>query len=273
MKYEAIRGFFAQDDPLADAAKIGPVPARFGLLDETEGRWENLLNKIKTLNDTAAGASQYKLIIFARHGQGQHNVAQDKYGMDAWVSKWGALNGDGEIVWGPDRDLTSRGETEAAAANAMWTTERRAGIPIPIPEKLYCSPITRAMQTQQITFNGVTSQAAVVLESLRELYGADTCDKRQSKSYIQQRFPHLEIEAGFTEEDELWTTERETVLHATERAYSVLERIFEDDKDSIVISITAHTGIISAFLPVLGRAPYELPTGGVLPIVVKASAA
>ena len=38
------------------------------------------------------------------------------------------------------------------------------------------------------------------------------------------------------------------------------------------IGITAHGGFINGFLEAVGRAHYALPTGGVLPVVVKCSA-
>ncbi|KAF7325096.1 F-box domain-containing protein [Mycena kentingensis (nom. inval.)] len=94
MKYEATPGYFAQDAPDAVPATIGAVPARFGLLDDSEGRWENLLEKLRHLN--GAGEASYKLVIFGRHGQGFHNVAEEKYGTKAWDDHWAMLDGDGE---------------------------------------------------------------------------------------------------------------------------------------------------------------------------------
>jgi len=82
-------------------------------------------------------------------------------------------------------------------------------------------------------------------------------------------FPLFELELGFSEEDLLWEAEvRESRAHVEERAKEVLDMIFNDDKE-IVVSVTAHGGIINAFLAVLGRPSYGLPTGGVLPVVVR----
>lgn len=98
------------------------------------------------------------------------------------------LNGDGEIVWGreslychspavwrsppsppplplgafshtlilpyaADPLLTELGQDQARDAQAMWKAETESGGPL--PDKLYCSPMTRAIQTCQITFEGV----------------------------------------------------------------------------------------------------------------------
>ncbi|KAF7322223.1 F-box domain-containing protein [Mycena kentingensis (nom. inval.)] len=267
MKYESIPRIFSQGAHGAVPDAIGAAPPRFGLLDSSERRWPNLLKRIKQLNERETGAAIYKLIIFARHGQGVHNVAEAKYGSGAWNERWAMLEGDGELTWGPDPSLTSLGECQATDVNALWHSELAAGAPL--PEKLYCSPLTRALQTQQITFAGIQTPRVVILENCREEYGAHTCDRRRSKTLIQQRFPEFDVEAGFAEEDKLHTQVRETSQHVTRRAKLVLDHIFTHDVDSVVISITAHGGIINGFLRAMGRDPYGLPTGGVLPVVVR----
>ncbi|KAJ6484170.1 histidine phosphatase superfamily [Mycena sanguinolenta] len=268
--YEALPHFFAQDDSLAVPALIGAVPARFGLLDSSPARWFTLTTKLRKLNASAGAGVAYKLIFFGRHGQGYHNMAEDKYGTEAWNDYWGMLYGDGELTWGPDPELSGMGKMQAADANEMWKVERAAGMPL--PERLYCSPMTRAMQTNVITFDGVSDTRVVVLENCREEYGWHTCNKRNTRTYIRTAFPQFEIEDGFTEDDELWEAEsQETKTRAAARARNVLDRIFRDDKDVLFVSITTHGGIIHGFLHVMGRPIYHLPTGGVLPVVVKAT--
>jgi bisphosphoglycerate-dependent phosphoglycerate mutase len=63
-----------------------------------------------------------------------------------------------------DAELTAKGKGEAAIANTVWKEERAMAVPIPLPERMYCSPLTRAMQTHAITFEGVSGQRAVVVE-------------------------------------------------------------------------------------------------------------
>ncbi|KAJ7776919.1 histidine phosphatase superfamily [Mycena maculata] len=268
--YETIPGYFAQDEPLADPVAIGAVPARFGLIDSSDTRWSNLTTKLRDLNTSAGHKTSYKLIFFGRHGQGYHNVAEEKYGTEAWDDYWAMLYGDGELTWGPDSELTALGKEQAAAVHKVWKEELTAGIPL--PQKMYCSPMTRALDTNVITFRGVSSRRSVVVENCREEYGGHTCDQRKTRTYIVEAFPQVDIEAGFTEEDELWTTERETAEHAAARAQTVLDKIFKSDKDAIFVSITAHGGIINGFLRTLGRPRHPLPTGGVLPIIIKATA-
>ncbi|KAJ7132667.1 histidine phosphatase superfamily [Mycena filopes] len=269
--YEALTGLFAQDDPLADPAAIGSAPPRFGLIDVSESRWSALVQKLNELNAKQADTS-YKLVFFGRHGQGWHNVAEAKYGTEAWDDHWAKLYGDGELTWGPDPELTNLGKDQAARVNHLWKEELGAGIPL--PEKLYCSPMTRAIQTNLITFEGVSTRRPVIVENCREEYGEHTCDKRNTRTYIRDTFPQFDIDDDLTEEDELWEADaRETPAHATARAKTVLDRIFSDEEHASVVSITAHGGIINGFLHALGRPSYSLPTGGVLPVVIKATKA
>lgn len=116
-------------------------------------------------------------------------------------------------------------------------------------------------------------------QNCREENGVHTCDKRRTKTYIESTFPTFQIEHGFSEEDLLWEAEvRESRTHVEERAKEVLDMIFNNDGELCrtfypdilsfpltlcsVVSITAHGGIINAFLAVLGRTSYALPTGG-----------
>ncbi|KAJ7234347.1 phosphoglycerate mutase-like protein [Mycena haematopus] len=266
LSFKALAGFFVQDDLLADAAVIGAVPPRFGHLDTSPARWSDLLAKLRALN--AAGASTgtaYKLFFFGRHGQGYHNVAEDKYGTQAWDDYWSKLDGDGEITWGPDPELTPLGLAQAAAANTMWKDELRDA-QIPHPDTFLCSPLTRAMQTAVATFGGVFDNP----RNCREEHGVHTCDKRSTRTQLETAFSedkykslHFELKPNFAETDLIWLPDvRETHAQVAERAREVLDRIFAQDGDQLFISITAHSGTINGFLHAMGRARYMLPTGG-----------
>lgn len=52
-----------------------------------------------------------------------------------------------------DPNLTEIGTGQAAMAHALWKAELADGLPL--PEKLYCSPMSRALQTHSITFVGI----------------------------------------------------------------------------------------------------------------------
>jgi hypothetical protein len=127
------------------------------------------------------------------------------------------------------------------------------------------------------------------MQNCREEYGVHTCDKRNTLTYIKGAFPQFELESGFTEEDQLWEpNSRETKEQAEHRAKKVLDTIFQNDKDAACtyniqwissmlsgerghagISITAHGGIIHAFLRCMGRPKYPLPTGGTIPLLYR----
>ncbi|OCB91127.1 phosphoglycerate mutase [Sanghuangporus baumii] len=265
--YESVTGFFIQDEGYDSSIAI---PPRFGLLDATEHRWSNTIHRLEELNKKAEPGVAYKLIIAGRHGQGFHNVGELKYGTERWNAYWAKIDGDGEIVWGPDPLLTDLGEEQARDANAVWFQERAAGLPS--PDRLYCSPMTRALRTCELTFANLvdfSDQHPLILENAREIYGVHPCDMRRSRSYIRAEFPAFDIEEDFTEEDQLYDPNvRETYTHVAKRAHSVLDRIFEDNKGSLT-SITAHSGFIRGLVATTKHATAELPTGGVLPMVVK----
>ncbi|KIY47419.1 phosphoglycerate mutase-like protein [Fistulina hepatica ATCC 64428] len=240
------------------------VPPRFGLIDESPDRWPKLLSYIRQLNETAERGCSYKLVVLGRHGQGFHNVAGLKYGTQAWDDYWAKLNGDGEIVWGPDPELTTLGMEQARDVNSLWKQEISEGA-LPLPDKAYCSPLTRALSTHMITFDGLMKdgmEPPLILENCREENGVHTCDKRKTRSYLSERFVGYDIEPGFLEEDELWDPNvRETEQHVVERARVVLNTIF-DHPEHTFVSVTAHSGFINGFLSAVGRGFYELPTGG-----------
>ncbi|KAF5376673.1 hypothetical protein D9615_007906 [Tricholomella constricta] len=266
--YTTVPGFFLQDD-LATSGVL-PIPPSFGLLDNSPGRWQAFFAHLERLNKDADRYTSYKVFFFGRHGQGVHNVAEAKYGTKAWDDYWSKLNGDGELVWGPDPELTTIGKGQAVDAQDVWKAE--LAFEIPLPGKLYSSPLTRAARTCELTFNGLLSdqnRRPIIVENCREENGVHTCDKRRTRSYIQNTFPRFHIEPGFTEEDLLWDPDvRENKPHIAERAKRVLDHIFTHDKETF-ISVTAHGGIINGFLVSAGRPFYVLGTGGILPVVIK----
>jgi broad specificity phosphatase PhoE len=70
-----------------------------------------------------------------------------------------------------DAELTPVGISQAESANAFWKEEINAGMPP--PDKLWCSPFTRAARTCQITFGDILIESGkcrpFVLEVFRSL--------------------------------------------------------------------------------------------------------
>lgn len=269
--YEVVEGFFIQEGGTRRYALNEAIPPRFGLIDCSNDRWKTFKQKINRLNTSSPAGTQYKVFFVGRHGEGFHNVAEAKYGTEAWNNYWSKENGDGELIWGPDPELTMLGEDQAKAAHDAWKQEHK--FDIPIPGKLYCSPLTRAIHTNKITFDSIIpqSQRTMIIEDLRETHGVHTCDKRRTRTYIEQTFPDFDIEKELIEEDTLWDPEvRETHAEVDARMKRVLDMIFDKDQEQF-ISFTAHGGIVSAVLRVINHRQYILLTGGVIPIVVKSS--
>ncbi len=52
-----------------------------------------------------------------------------------------------------DPRLTLIGEEQARSAHAAWEHEILHGLPV--PQKFYCSPLTRAIRTLELTFEGI----------------------------------------------------------------------------------------------------------------------
>ena len=147
---------------------------------------------------------------------------------------------------------------------------------MPLPQTYYSSPLTRAMQTAQLTFSGLSLPPSqtfrpVVKEFLREGYGIQCCDIRPTKSYIKTNFPDFQIEESFTENDELHSpTRRESLRRLDRRVRALLDDVFAHD-ESTYISMTSHSETIEATLRVVGHSALSLPPGGVIPVLVKVS--
>lgn len=287
LELTSLSGFFIQDDP----AHQEPQPfhvyhpnASFGLIHpHSPHRWIQFQEKISLLQRNSH--IKYKVIFIARHGQGFHNVAESKYGTPLWDCDWSLKTTDGELVWGPDARLSELGKAEAHQAETAWT--RELANHFPVPEIFIVSPLSRAIETMVITGawkhsinhsenNQKSRPRIVVKEKWRENIGLHTCDQRRSKEEISNDFPLVEFEDGFSEQDLLWTKDvQETDKQLDIRIKAALTDLFVDpiSSDLTYISITAHSGVISSLLRVLGHRPFPIETGGMIPLVVRAAPA
>lgn len=155
-------GIFAQDDPSTNDSKFNYLKNDFGLI--LHGSWHALNIKLNLLQDEADRSyrnsngtvqTKYKLLFVARHGQGYHNLAIEIYGQKAWDDYWSKKNGDGNIVWGPDPELTPLGVEQAKKNNIAWKkqiSDKQA----PVPDLFFVSPFTRATDTAIYTWLNIT---------------------------------------------------------------------------------------------------------------------
>ncbi|EME46202.1 hypothetical protein DOTSEDRAFT_86814 [Dothistroma septosporum NZE10] len=284
-RYEAVHGLFLQDDPKTDWNTFEYMKHNFGLVSQpypSDTRstakdldWLRFSRYISHLQTTAPHGTFYKLFYLGRHGEGFHNVAEAKYGTTAWDDYWSKLEGDGSLFWS-DAHLTELGESQAMEAHS-FIGEQLAWAKMLAPETYVVSPMFRCLQTASITFqklalpNGKEFRP-IIKELAREVLGVHTCDRRSTKSYIRGEFPRWEFEGGFEEEDELWLPDhRETHDEHDARTTELLDEIFETNEGKTVMSLTIHSGAIASHLRVYGHREFGLPTGGMIPVLVKAT--
>ena len=138
------------------------------------------------------------------------------------------------------------------------------------------SPLYRCLQTANLTFSQLKLPEdrpfkPVMKEMLREVMGEHTCDRRSTRSIIHEAFPDWTIEPGFSEKDELWRADhRETFAEHDKRTVSLLDDIFAHDASTFV-SLTSHSGAIASLLRVTKHRGFRLPTGALIPLLVKAT--
>jgi len=185
---------------------------------------------------------------------------------------WSALDGADGINWA-DANLTSTGQDQALAVNKLWTHQLPNGIPA--PETYYVSPLTRTIETADLSFNNLPlpkdkPYRPYIKELLREALGVHTCDRRSTKTHITNTFPQVSFEPGFEEQDTLWEKDyREPSSARRYRLAMFLDDVFETD-GNVWLSLTSHSGAIASILEAVGHRKFALQTGGVIPVVVKA---
>jgi broad specificity phosphatase PhoE len=171
--------------------------------------------------------------------------------------------------------LTEKGKKQALE-NHSFLVHQFKDAKMPFPGRYYSSPLYRCLQTANHTYSGIDFPSdrkykPLVKEMLREVMGEHTCDKRSSKTVIREAFPDAEIEAGFSEKDELWQADhRETHDEHDVRTRRILDDVFENDEHTF-LSFTSHSGSIASLLRVLGHREFKLPTGGMIPLFIKAT--
>ncbi|KAK4463220.1 histidine phosphatase superfamily [Cladorrhinum samala] len=285
--FSAVTGYFVQDDIDTDWTNATTTLPGLGLIDreyETDQdfdpqrektQWQRFTHFIDHLNKRDAGKAMYKLIYATRHGQGYHNAKETEVGTAAWEAHWAPLDGDGVTSWF-DSLLTPTGQGQARDLNTFWRNSS-SELKLPLPQSHYASPLTRCMETQQLSFKDLTLPSGdpapsnpVIKELLRELMGIHSCDRRRTRSYIQEKFSDAVIEEGFTEEDELWKPDvRETRPEHAVRVSKVLGQLFQHDP-ATVVAWTAHCGTIIALYMAIGHKVVCVLPGSVVPVLVKA---
>lgn len=93
--YTTLPGYFLQDDPSTKAEDFDFISKNFGLIDRdyisdepektiSKTQWQRFEREVERLNAEAEEGVCYKLLYLGRHGQGVHNVAEQRYGREEW---------------------------------------------------------------------------------------------------------------------------------------------------------------------------------------------
>ncbi|RKP28445.1 hypothetical protein METBISCDRAFT_25044 [Metschnikowia bicuspidata] len=270
---EIVPNYFKQSLAATDDTTFNYFEEHFGILKP----WDEILTDLQRLNDNVDTNTVYKIFLLGRHGEGYHNLADLKYGEDAWNDYWLHLAGDGEIVWAPDPELTLLGQAQSSDNNKQLKIELANGLRL--PSRWYSSPFRRSMDTLIGTWKDtVDFQQArpLIKEDFRETIGVHLCDKRSPRSVIAAKYESLGfvIEDGFEENDIYYKDDyREKVWEQALRQMKGFQYIFDitDKNDDQIISITSHSGSIRTQLIVLNHRPFAIGTGGMIPVFVKAT--
>ncbi|KAI9041634.1 phosphoglycerate mutase family protein [Aspergillus affinis] len=284
--YTSLTEYFLQDDDETDDAAFDFTTTNFGLINRTYDadeqsptdtpltQWQRFYNQVVLLNDESPSDVNYKVLFLGRHGQGWHNAADQFYGWPAWNCYWSLVNGNGTASW-RDSHLTDVGIAQAQRVHDFWQklidTQH-----IHTPDSYLVSPLTRTLQTANVTFGTLTlppGSAAfqpLIHELFREYINIQTCNMRSSRTYIHSLFPDWPIASGLPETDELWNgITGETDAAQDLRSRGALESIFgasNSKSAGLFVSVTSHSGEIASLLRVLGHRRFTLDTGGVIPV-------
>lgn len=278
-EYSVLKGLFLQSEDDTDDGNFDFRKQNFGLIERSyptdgpdqkgEKQWRRFERYIDSLHEVAEKEDgSIKVLFLGRHGQGWHNVAETKYGTREWDCHYAALDGSDGLTWS-DAHLTPLGTDQALATHTLWSQQLPHGLPP--PQSHYISPLTRAIQTADLTFSNLPlpHYTPHIKELLREALGIHTCDRRSTRSHLASTHPHLVFDPSFTEADQLWDPHyREPEAARRYRVATLLDDVWASD-DARWVSMTAHSGAIASLLAVLRHRAFALETGGVVPVVVR----
>lgn len=109
-----------------------------------------------------------------------------------------------------------------------------------------------------------------ISESLREVSGKHTCDRRRNRSIITSEWPDAIILEPMAEEDQLWRPDRrETLGEAQVRIENFLAQLFELNPKADYVALTMHSGAIRALHAALGHPDVWVAAGAIVPVLVK----
>lgn len=176
-------------------------------------------------------ANRTKTIHFVRHAEGEHNVAVREAGSEL-PTVWSS---EGSEQY-EDASLTATGREQSLEVRAHTADK------LPV-ELVVVSPFKRTMQTAHLMFGDRDSRPPFLVHELcRERAGLYTNDRRRPWSVMQAEFApifgaeSIDFESGLdTDEDSLWTEERETDKACEQRGIDFLQWLMAREEREIAV--------------------------------------
>eukprot|EP00470_Lotharella_oceanica_P005264 CAMPEP_0170167804 /NCGR_PEP_ID=MMETSP0040_2-20121228/1099_1 /TAXON_ID=641309 /ORGANISM="Lotharella oceanica, Strain CCMP622" /LENGTH=241 /DNA_ID=CAMNT_0010405935 /DNA_START=289 /DNA_END=1014 /DNA_ORIENTATION=- len=184
-----------------------------------------------------------KVFMFTRHGQGYHNLDENekKYAFcEVYYAETGHCKDVPEFLLDPG--LTELG-VEQTKALEKFTSKCDVQ-----PEVVIVSPLRRTIQTALNTFSHLVDGKNkmkvpfVAKTNSREKTGRNMWDKRRKLSEIKKDFPMIDYSDIKSEEDDLWTSKRETAEQVAVRARKLMVEL--GSRKEKVIAICSHSGLL-----------------------------
>ncbi|CAM9877137.1 unnamed protein product [Ascophyllum nodosum] len=128
---------------------------------------------------------------------------------------------------------------DSSLSHAGYSFVRRARQALvglsPPPDVVFCSPLTRAIQTAVIMFEG-TGIPIVALPEVREAYGRFPCDRHKDKRDLEAKFGDAVDFRLCTDKDTLWTADcREDMSHLSKRVAAFLDGVLRREEGHVFV--------------------------------------
>lgn len=252
---------------------------RLSLRDITPSEWQQVQHDLHS-----STPPRKKLLLFLRHAEGLHNVAEAEFGPLEWNLH---LSTSPEYF---DPILTPLGRSQAQDAAAELreamlgyheaslrsNTSRRHDL-LDDDVAILVSPLRRTIETASIVFSTTNPSSRrpllILAELCRETLGVHTCDARHTKSFLQHEYHGLNVDyTSLDEVDRMWQpTHRETSEEMQRRARDFLTHTCTNARfdPSPIIIVVSHSGFIHACQEILdSTSRHKLDNGEWFPMMV-----
>jgi broad specificity phosphatase PhoE len=198
-----------------------------------------------------------KIIYLVRHAQALHNV-EEQLAREQTRARGGSVEDQEEarksVLKDPtlkDAPLSKSGEQQVDQVAGSFA-EFLSGTRYPSPNKVFVSPLQRALQTATRLFG--ERQPTVAKEFLREKRTGLPCDERKHSRELVRQFPHIDF-TDIVEHDRKTQfgyafvdlqQQKEENIDVKMRSKALLE--FVKEEESEVVAIVAHKGFIREFI-------------------------